>query len=158
VNVLRLLVAAGLAALGLVVLTPAGAHACFCVLGSDHEQVRRADAVFVGTFTRYVASPTGQRIPDDQLTTYQLDVDWVLAGDVHATTDVTSATGCGLERMEVGRSYVVFATRVDSVLWSWSCSGTGPASPGRIAEIERVTGPGRLMWSFPPRLVSIPFF
>lgn len=152
---LRLLLAAALAAVGLVALTPATAHACYCAAPSDRQAARQSDAVFTGTFARFVPSSDTGRIPASQLTTYRFDVVEVFAGDVGATADVSSLTGCGLERIEVDREYVVFATRQDGVLMSGLCSGTGPADAARVAAVESVTGAGRLMWSVPPGWLSI---
>ena len=58
-SALRLLLAGALAAVGLVALTPATAHACFCLTGGDRQQVQRSNAVFTGTFTRLSGSGWG---------------------------------------------------------------------------------------------------
>lgn len=133
---LRLVLAGMLVAVGLVALTPTAAHACFCLPGSARQQVAWSDAVFTGTFTRYAAAPEG-------LQGYRFDVHEVFSGDLSATTDVGSHLACGLERMEVGTTYLVFAARDDGLLMSSSCSGTGPVSPARVAAVEDLTGPGR---------------
>lgn len=156
---LRLLLAGALAAVGLVALTSTTAHACFCLAGSDREQARASDAVFTATLTEIVPTTDGwARLPASQLVTYRMEVHEVFEGDLAATVDVVSTSGggaCGLERMTLGRSYLVFAAREDDVLASFSCSGTGPTDAGRVAAVEDVTGPGRLMWSVPPAWLSI---
>lgn len=132
----RLLIALALACSGLV-LTGVPAQACTCEDESVSQQARQADVVFSGVL-RSQERRAGEHV-------YSLDVDRIYHGRVVETpVEVASSTStsCGLGRLEVDRSYVVFASRVGSSFESAQCTGTGRATPSYVADVERVLGAG----------------
>jgi hypothetical protein len=140
----RLVLAGFLAACGLVALTPSTSYACSCVVGAPSDYVEWADAVFVGTLAEMEPPPRRAIMSSSDPNTYTFLVTRVLEGEVDATTTVESAmsgASCGLEGMQVGREYVVFATDDNGVLESGLCGGTRPANPGYVERVEQVTGP-----------------
>ena len=58
-----------------------------------------------------------------------------------------SGASCGLEGIEPGRRYVVFASHQSMEghdadhLWANLCGGTGPATPKLLAAVAEATGP-----------------
>ena len=81
--------------------------------------------------------------------TYTVAVARVLKGEAAATTFVQSAASgasCGLEGIEPGRDYVLFAQDRGGDLWAGLCGGTAPATGELMAAVERATGAGT-----PPR-------
>ena len=158
---LRLALAGLLVALGLVVVVDAPAQACTCLIGTPQQRLDRADAVFTGTLTGVGLPPPGDVVASVDPVTYRFDVATVYAGEVDATTVITSprlGASCGLERMRVGTDYLVFATLQRGVLTSWLCSGTEPvrrAPVDRVAELTGVAGPERYVWPVPPDWWSI---
>jgi hypothetical protein len=63
---------------------------------------------------------------------YRFDVERVLKGAVPANAkvhSVISGVSCGLEGMEVGQRYTVFARLDDGELRSGLCDGTSPGDP-----------------------------
>jgi hypothetical protein len=145
---LRLLLAAVVGALAVLVLAPGPAFACSCVNSGAEEYVDFADLVVVGTFEQHRPVPAGKE-PD--ALAWTVAVDEVLEGQAPARMDVitpVSGASCGLEGVEPGRRYVVFAS-FQTVLgqdsehpWATLCGGTGPATPAFLADVEEVTGPG----------------
>jgi hypothetical protein len=149
---LRALLAAVVAATGLVLAAPAPAVACSCVTADPARLVRWADVVVVGELSGIAAAPERDVISSTDPVGYTIAVDRVLKGEAGGTVEVVSArfgASCGLEGLEVGRSYVVLAAHHDIMgkptdeLWASLCGGTAPASRSYIAELEAVTGPGR---------------
>lgn len=138
-RVRRLLVALALACASVVLVQPA-AQACTCAPDSTvRSQAQNADVVFRGVLTEQSA--------DRRRTTYTLDVERVYQGTLTETPSVvasSSADGdaCGLGRLRVDRAYVVFATSRDARMESAQCTGTGPATPRFVRNVERVLGPG----------------
>ncbi len=89
------------------IVAPPRACACSCVpQGATEDEVRGADAVFVGV-------PTKQATRGESVV-YQFDVRTVYAGNVGATTTLsTSADTCGVS-FDLGEETLVFARRSDS--------------------------------------------
>lgn len=133
-----LLTAVG-ASLGVVVATSGPAAACSCVRPDIEGSAHWADAVFVGEITDRAQSE------DRYSTIYTFAVDRVYNGYVPPVAEVHSAGvggGCGLERMEPGRRYVVFAGSGDDGLTSGLCSGTRPARASYVDRVEHRLGAG----------------
>lgn len=156
-NVLRALavtlLTVPLAVAGLVLGTAGPAAACSCVTADTAEFVRMAEVVFRGTLTgRDGPDEVGGWSSSTDPVVYTFEVAEVFEGEVAATAEVSSAVlgaSCGLEGMEDGREYLVFAGHDDlfgketDVLHANLCGGTGGAGDARVAEVEEITGPGR---------------
>ena len=143
---LRLLLAGLLGACCLVFLTPSASHACSCVMANTDDYVDWADAIFTGTLVEVTPPPERDVESSTDPVTYAFDVDTVQKGDVGPTAEVSTArwgASCGLEGLEVGTSYVVFATGAPGAFHASLCGGTGLAGPGRVAAVDRALGPGR---------------
>ncbi|MGH3362084.1 MAG: hypothetical protein ACRDOM_06460 [Nocardioides sp.] len=131
---------------GLVLLSPAPAWACSCApppTGAE-EFTTSADVVIVGTITHREPPPEPVSSTLDPAT-YTVAVSRVMRGEAGPTTWVLSAmsgASCGLEGIELGEEYVVFADREGGELWANGCGGTQLATPGFVADVEAVTGPG----------------
>ena len=150
-STLRILFAALVAGAGLVLLTPTQAYACSCVGGDAEQFTEWADVVFTGTAVDYAPPPEQPMMSSSDPATYTFDVDTVFKGSAAPTTQVRSAwsgASCGLENIEVGTEYVVFAApqssrgRGNGELWANLCGGTARASQNYVADVEAVTGPG----------------
>lgn len=125
--VLALLTTA-LAAPSAAALSPCLAD-CSCVGFSDPELVERADAILV-------ARVTDVRQVEDGLEA-DAAVESVVSGDVGSTVTVGTAgssASCGV-RLAKGERYLLLARHQGDTLRVDLCSGTGPAEPGRVAEI-----------------------
>ena len=147
---IRLLLAGVVAALAVVLFSPAPSYACSCAAAEPVSQYAEwADVVVVGRFE--------QRTEPDLLFTsadpvvYTVSVDRVLEGSAGPTVEVlspASGASCGLEGVELGRRYVVFASHMtlegepSDALWSLLCGGTQPVSAELLGAIEAATGPG----------------
>lgn len=152
----RLVLAALLGAAGLVLFTPVAAHACSCVGGDVAAYADRADVVFTGTLVEVTPPPARLFWSSGDPATYSFDVERVHQGEVGASTEVRSAVSgasCGLEGMQDGSRYVVFAT-LDDGLWANLCGGTDLARPGLVNRLERALGPARAPASDPPADVA----
>lgn len=133
---------------GVVVLTPAPAFACSCSGGSTEQFSRWADVVVFGTITDRQEPPPKRVIGSMDPVDYTVEVAQVFKGEAGATTVVTSArmgVSCGLEDIQIGEEYVVFATADRGELWASLCGGTRLASPSFEERLEEVTGPGRVV-------------
>lgn len=146
---LRVLFAAVVAVLSLVVVGAAPSFACSCARGDAADFAGRATVVVSGTVTDVVPPPKQKVMSSMDPATYVVAVDQVLKGEAGATVEVlspNSGASCGLENVEPGRRYVVFASHqsmegADSDhLWANLCGGTGPATPKLLAAVEEVTG------------------
>jgi hypothetical protein len=150
----RLVLAALLGAAGLVLFTPAAAHACSCVGGDVAAYAERAYVVFTGTLVEVTPPPARLFWSSGDPATYSFDVERVHQGEVGPSTEVRSAVSgasCGLEGMQTASRYVVFAT-LDDGLWANLCGGTDLARPGVVRRLERAVGPARAPASDPPDL------
>jgi hypothetical protein len=94
----------------------------------------RADVVFTGTLVEVTPPPARLSWSSGDPATYSFDVERVHQGDIGPSTEVRSAVSgasCGLEGMQTGSRYVVFAT-LDDGLWANLCGGTDLARPGVV--------------------------
>jgi hypothetical protein len=107
--------------------------------------VARADVVLRGTLEAPPSGPRVLRRSDDPVT-YRFAVAEVFRGAAPTTTLVSSAASgasCGLEGLEPGREYVVFAQVRGDALEAGLCGGTASAGSGLVADVEQLTGPGQ---------------
>lgn len=149
---LRLALAGLLAALGLVALVDAPAQACSCVTAKPARLLSWSDAVFTGTLSAIEPPPQRDVMSSADPNTYTFDVGTVYEGDLGGEAAVKSAmsgASCGLERMDVGTEYLVFATVSDGELWSGLCSGTQPVRRAPVDRIAELAGPPQVVWSLP---------
>jgi hypothetical protein len=146
---LRALFAAVVAALSLVVIGAAPSFACSCVGGDAADFAGRASVVVSGTVTDVLPPPKQKVMSSMDPATYVVDVDQVFKGEAAPTVEVLSpisGASCGLENVEPGRRYVVFASHQSMEgndpdrLWANLCGGTGPATPKLLAAVQEVTG------------------
>ncbi len=151
-TVLRTVLAALVAATGLVLAAPTPAVACSCVMADAPQFVKWADVVVVGEITEITPPPEREVMSSVDPATYTVVVEEVMKGRSPATVDVRSAmsgASCGLEGIEVGREYVVFAAYNDimgkrtDVLHASLCGGTALASDSYVAEVKAAAGPGQ---------------
>lgn len=131
----------------LLVLPTSPAWACSCVDLTTAQAMAHADVVLAGTLEE-VAEPRGLSEPSSgaPAQSYRFAVSEVYEGSASATSWVGSAkdgASCGLEGLEPGREYVVFAQERGDTLWASLCGGTGAATSGLVSEVEAVAGPGR---------------
>lgn len=120
------------------------ASACSCVPATTQEQFEQADAVFTASLqSREVDDGSVHSSDDPALHVFTAHV--VFKGDVHEAQAVVSAAdsaACGIAVPD-DEPVIVFATRSAELpegRYSASlCGGTGPADPGVIAELTRLT-------------------
>ncbi len=137
---LRITLAALVLGSGLALVGAAPAFACSCAMQSVAEHADGADAVFAGTLTDVDGA---RSLFDGDDTTYAFEVDAVYAGDPAAVAHVTTASSgaaCGLEGLEVGDRYVVFAHDSGDQLSANLCGGTGPATPKLEGTLQDLLG------------------
>jgi hypothetical protein len=130
----------------LLVLPSTPAWACSCASPTTAQSVARADVVLRGTLEDVDESP-GLNDPSSgaSAVSYRFAVSEVFRGAASATTWVGSAANgasCGLEGLQPGREYVVFAQARAERLWAGLCDGTALAASGLVADVEAVTGSG----------------
>ena len=130
----------------LLVLPTAPAWACSCVEATSAQFVDRSDVVLRGTLEA-VDRPAGLEEPSSgaPARSYRFTVAQVYRGTAAPTTWVGSAAdgaSCGLEGLEPGREYVVFAQERGEGLWASLCGGTAVADAGLVGEVEALAGPG----------------
>ena len=136
---------------GLVLVAPAPGWACSCgVPGGNVAKsfTKSADVVLVGTVTDREPPPPDEIMSTSDPATYTVAVERVLKGEAAATAEVLSAVSgasCGLEGIEIGAEYVVFAHLEGGDLWANACGGTQPASLDFVGEVEDVTGSGEVI-------------
>jgi hypothetical protein len=156
---LRVLFAAVVAALSIVVVGAGPSFACSCVSGDVADFAGRATDVVSGTVTDVVPPPSQKRMSSLDPATYVVKVDRVFKGEAGPTIEVlspNSGASCGLEHVEPGRRYVVFAShqsmqgKDSDHLWANLCGGTGPATPELVAAVEEATGDGTVPASDEP--------
>lgn len=132
---------------GLALLGSAPAFACSCAMLSLDEYTEHADVVFAGTLTDIDEPRRLPVVSSAEESRYTFEVDAVYAGDPAPVTRVGSAwsgASCGLEGMQVGERYVVFAYVHDEGLAASLCGGTGPASPRLEGQVSNALGPATL--------------
>lgn len=134
------LVAALLAVSGLVLATAAPAFACECQASDIDQQTKRADAVFIAEVDGVTEVGRTFEYAVTATRSYQGSVD-------RETTVVSnqSTAACGLGELEVGTDYVFLVTGDVSPYAASSCGGSGPASIGRVAQLEAVLGAGEVI-------------
>lgn len=146
----RVLCASLFAALSIVVVGAGPSFACSCVADDAAGHVEGATVVVSGTVTDVVPPPSTKVMSSLDPATYVVDVDQVFKGQAGPTVEVlspNSGASCGLENVEPGRRYVVFASHQSMEgadtdhLWANLCGGTGPATPELLAAVEDVAGP-----------------
>lgn len=141
-------VAAALVLVGLgLVLTVAGPASaeCSCKQLELRQQVNRADVIFLGTVD------TDEVAGNDH--TYTVTASRAYQGEPERSTQVFSAGGrnaCGLGELEVGSTYLFFATGTGAPYDADSCGGTGVANPRRVDRIEELLGEGTSVDPPPP--------
>lgn len=147
----RLAAALLLSCLGLVLVVEAPASAaCTCKQGELAQQVKRADAIFIGTIDAVAADG------DDR--TYSVTASRAYAGEPERSTEVVSLGGpsaCGLGDLEVGTTYVFMATGTEAPYEADSCGGTTVANPARITKVEKLVGEGTSVEPPPPPEASL---
>lgn len=154
----RTFCAALFAALSIVVFGAGPSFACSCVSRDAAAFVDSAEVVVSGTVIEVVPPPSKAVMSSMDPATYHLTVDTVYKGDVGTDLLVlspNSGASCGLENIEPGRRYVVFAShqsmqgRDADNLWADLCGGTAPASPAFVSAVETAAGGGA-----PPSVVQ----
>ena len=131
-TLLRLLLAVVTTTVGLLVSTQLPAAACDCATAEPAQSVAGADLVFEGTLLSR-EDVSGERVG------YGFGVEETFAGDARdgVVESYPYGAGCGLEGMEVGQVYVVFATRgPHDVAEANLCGGTARATPALVAAVE----------------------
>jgi hypothetical protein len=127
-----------------LLVVPGGtAMACSCVGLTPAESVAGADVVLQGTVSD-VDLPSRLSSSADPAV-YTVRVARVFKGEAAVTTFVQSAASgasCGLEGVEPGREYVLFAQQKGGELWSGLCGGSGPATADLVADVQGVVGGG----------------
>jgi hypothetical protein len=143
---LRLALAGLLTALGLVVLAPAApSYACSCAIAGPDQYVEYADTIFTGSLEDIEEAPPADdgTISSMDPTTYRFEVERVLEGDVPVSAEVTSprfGASCGLEGMQAGATYIVFASTDRRGLEANLCGGTRAAGDRFVDRIADLTG------------------
>ena len=140
----------------LLVLPSSPAWACSCASPTTAQSVARADVVLRGTLADTDGPSRMSRLrSSEDPVQYTFTVAEVYKGNAAATTYVSSAASgasCGLEGLEPGREYVVFALVRGDGLQAGLCGGTAPAARGLVADVEQVTGSGPA--PVPPGLID----
>lgn len=119
-----------------------------CDAGTVADAAKEATAVFLGTVrevvraeispqvTAYVQTVTVDRV-------YKPGRGWVIdSAEVELVTQRTRGE-CSLGALTEGERYVVFADLSGETLLSAGDSGTAPAGPALVSEVEAVLGSGR---------------
>lgn len=134
----------------LLVVPGGAALACSCVGLTPGQAVADADVVLRGTVTDVAVPPRLPLSSSADPATYTVTVAEVFKGTAAATTYVQSAVSgasCGLEGIDPGREYILFAKARGEALWASLCGGTGRADAELVAGVVRATGDG-----VPPRV------
>lgn len=110
--------------------TPAAG--CTCEMKTSVQHAARADVVFTGRLQEIDAGVRGLVRSSMDPVTYRFEVERVLKGEVRQSASVVSAAdgaSCGLEGMNLGARYTVFAQIDAASLRSGLCGGTHPGDP-----------------------------
>jgi hypothetical protein len=135
-----------LSAAALVGACPAAAlaQACPCSTPSVAKAVSQASAIFVGR----VVAVTGNEIDQSRGTPREvwvvvvtMQVETLLKGNLEKVVVVLTPSICGYP-LAAGGTYLVFAARNPSGLWTDACKGnaSGQAVAVKAAEVRRVLG------------------
>ena len=103
-----------------------------CEMQTSIQHAARADVVFAGRLLEIDEGIRGPIRSTMDPITYRFAVDQVFKGAVAQNASVVSAASggsCGLERMNVGARYTVFAQAEAGTLRSGLCGGTHPGGP-----------------------------
>lgn len=146
--------------MALLAIAPPQAGACSCLPPGDVlESMGESEAVFLGTVVNSATHRSGdapwwariksffgmQVNPQTEDQRVSLRIDEPFKGVGAATVEVTTASSsaaCGYT-FEIGRQYVVFASRNDGNLWVSLCSSTARLQDFPAADLERLRNPGR---------------
>jgi hypothetical protein len=105
-----------------------------------------------GTVTGITPPPQRRVMSSMDPATYTVEVEDVHKGDAGETIEVlspNSGASCGLEGIEEGGRYVVFASHQsmeghdEDHLWANLCGGTAPATSDLVTQVEAATGTPR---------------
>ena len=149
--------AAGLAAALLIeagfVTAIAWGQACPCAPPDPAREVAQANAIFIGKVLSSVDNPVGGNMVQQNgqwrsdsggvaVITYTMQVDTSLKGTVMKLTTIATPSVCGYP-LAVGETYLVFAARNMTGLWTDACKGnvSGPVLATRAAEVLRLLAP-----------------
>lgn len=127
----HLLILALTASLGLALSTTPAA-ACTCEMQTSVQHAARADVVFAGRLLEIDEGVRGPLRSSMDPVTYRFDVERVFKGAVPKNPSVMSVAGggsCGLEGMNVGARYTIFAQAEAGSLRSGLCGGTHAGDP-----------------------------
>ena len=135
----RIVVAVLLACCALTVLGEPALAACEPGGATLQAQAKQAHDVFTGRVM--------DRQQDGERVVYGVAVDVVYKGEV-STAEVSVSTSrsrksCGLPDLARDQSYVFFTRSDGQDLTTNQHAGTAPASQDRVAQVERLLGPGR---------------
>lgn len=111
-----------------VLLAPAPAYACSCMMPTVQQSLDGADVVVVGTVESVVESGVGRHGLDDIV---RLDVQQVLKGEATRTQDVVSRD-CNGSALSPGMTGVIFLQREGGELSAHLCGGSGFHEPAEV--------------------------
>lgn len=147
---LRVLVAAVVAALSIVVVGAGPSFACSCVMAGTATHVKWADVVVTGTLLDRVPPEKKRLMSSTDPATYVVAVDGVFKGEAAPVIEIRShndGASCGLELVAEDKRYVFFAgyeskgeDRGEQRLWANLCGGSGPATQRLVAAVQASTG------------------
>jgi hypothetical protein len=110
--------------------TPAAA--CMCEMQTSIQHAARADVIFAGRLLEIDEGIRGPIFSSMDPITYRFAVERVFKGAVAQNASVVSAASggsCGLEQMNVGARYTIFAQADGGILRSGLCGGTHGGDP-----------------------------
>jgi hypothetical protein len=146
---LRVLFAAAIAALSIVVVGAGPSFACSCVMADTATHVEWADVVLTGTLAERTPPEQTRVMSSMDPATYVVDVDQVFKGEAGPRVEIlspNSGASCGLELVAEHKRYVFFAGhesmegKDQDHLWANLCGGTGPATPKLVGAVAEATG------------------
>jgi hypothetical protein len=130
----------------------AWAQACPCTAPDVARATAQANVIFVGKVLSAVDNGSGNMVQQNgqwrsdssgaSVITFTMQVDTSLKGTVMKLTTIATPSVCGYP-LAVGQTYLVFAARNATGLWTDACKGNvaGPAVATRAAEVLRVLAP-----------------
>jgi hypothetical protein len=125
---------------------PLSAQTCPCSPPSIDKAVAQASVIFVGKVIAMTSSQLGGSAGSTASIVHNItmQVETTLKGRLDNLVTVLMPDVCGYP-LRAGGSFLVFAARNPSGLWTDACKGnaSGQAIPSRVAEVRRVlAGPG----------------
>jgi hypothetical protein len=133
----------------MLVLAPAQAFACSCVMSSLGEQAQRADTVVEGYL--------GDSTETDTTVSYDVTVDGSYKGALSPHLTVTTgkqSAACGLGRLSTDEKYLLLLNKSGAAYDANSCGGTTRWTAKDAAEIVDALGPARVMKAAQPSPAS----